>query len=80
VVWLKRDVRLSDHQCIALAARQSEMPIVLLYVYERCHLQSDTYHESHHAFINQGLAELELACEQSRTLAVGSRIAWQWTL
>lgn len=59
VVWLKRDVRLSDHQCIALAARQSEMPIVLLYVYERCHLQSDTYHESHHAFINQGLAELD---------------------
>ena len=32
---------------------------MILYVYEHCHLQSKEYHESHHKFINEGLAELD---------------------
>ena len=68
VVWLKRDVRLTDHEplCLALAC---EEPVLLLYIYEPAHLQSDTYHESHHIFINEGLAELD---EQARALSGGA--------
>ena len=67
VVWLKRDVRLTDHEPLCLAAKCAE-PTLLLYVYEPCHLQSDTYHEAHHNFINEGLAELD---EQVRALSSG---------
>lgn len=58
VVWLKRDVRLVDHEALAISASGIE-PTLLLYVYEDCHLQSDTYHEAHHTFINDGLADLD---------------------
>ena len=58
VVWLKRDARLLDHEPLYLAASRDE-PMVLLYVYEDCHLKSDTYHEAHHNFINEGLADVD---------------------
>lgn len=58
VVWLKRDARLTDHEPLSLAAR-SDLPLLLLAVYEPCHLTSDTYHEAHHGFINEGLAEMD---------------------
>ena len=58
VVWLRRDVRLRDHEPLCLAASRDE-PMLLLYVYEDCHLKSDTYHEAHHTFINGGLADLD---------------------
>lgn len=58
VVWLKRDVRLDDHEPLTLASKE-ELPCIVLYVYEPELLQSDTYHESHHIFINEGLAELD---------------------
>ena len=58
VVWLRRDVRLRDHEPLCLAASRNE-PMLLLYVYEDCHLKSDTYHEAHHTFINGGLADLD---------------------
>ena len=41
------------------AAAANSLPIVLLYIYEPEHLQSDTYHEAHHTFINEGLADLD---------------------
>jgi len=37
-------------------------------VYEPCHLQSDSYHEAHHVFINEGLADLD---GRVRTIASG---------
>ena len=58
VVWLKRDVRLIDHEPLSLAVSQPEH-MILLYVYEDCHLGSDVYHEAHHQFINEGLADLD---------------------
>jgi deoxyribodipyrimidine photo-lyase len=58
VVWLKRDVRFVDHEPLALAAAD-KLPCVVLYIYEPELLASDTYHESHHKFINEGLAELD---------------------
>jgi deoxyribodipyrimidine photo-lyase len=65
LVWLKRDVRLLDHEPLSLAASRAE-PLVILYVYEPCHLTSDTYHEAQHRFINEGLADLN---EQLRTIS-----------
>jgi deoxyribodipyrimidine photo-lyase len=58
VVWLKRDVRFVDHEPLALAAADN-LPCVVLYIYEPELLTSDTYHESHHKFVNEGLAELD---------------------
>jgi len=58
IVWLKRDARLIDHEPLVLAASR-ELPLLLLYIYEPCHLQSDVYHESHHRFINEGLVDLD---------------------
>ena len=51
-------MRLLDHEPLTLAAARAE-PTVILYVYEDCHLKSDTYHAAHHVFINDGLADLD---------------------
>jgi deoxyribodipyrimidine photo-lyase len=59
VVWLKRDARVLDHEPLSLAAAE-KLPCIVLYIYEPEILTSDTYHESHHKFINEGLAELDL--------------------
>lgn len=58
VVWLKRDARLLDHEPLCISAAREE-PTLLLYVYEDCHLTSDTYHEAHHTLVNDGLADLD---------------------
>ena len=57
VVWIKRDARLHDHEPLALAAAEA-LPCIVMFVYEPELLESDTYHESHHKFINEGLEEL----------------------
>jgi deoxyribodipyrimidine photo-lyase len=67
VVWIKRDARFIDHEPLSLAAAD-KLPCIVLYIYEPEHLQSATYHESHHIFINQGLSELDA---KLRASAVG---------
>lgn len=67
VVWLKRDVRVHDHEPLSLASK-SDLPCIVLYVYEPQHMSSDTYHEAHHNFINDGLAELDAKIQ---AIAVG---------
>ena len=42
VVWLKRDVRLIDHEPLSLAAAE-KLPCVVIYIYEPELLTSDTY-------------------------------------
>eukprot|EP00930_Biecheleria_cincta_P036055 TRINITY_DN24758_c0_g1_i1.p1 TRINITY_DN24758_c0_g1~~TRINITY_DN24758_c0_g1_i1.p1 ORF type:complete len:567 (+),score=71.26 TRINITY_DN24758_c0_g1_i1:58-1758(+) len=58
LVWLKRDVRLSDHEPLTLAC-SSGWPFMLLYMYEPDQLLHETMHGSHIAFVNEGLRELE---------------------
>jgi hypothetical protein len=58
VVWIKRDARFIDHEPLSLAAAD-KLPCIVLYIYEPAHLKSAVYHESHHQFINEGLAELD---------------------
>lgn len=69
VVWLKRDLRLRDHQAIFLAS-QSNTPIVLLYIIEPILLDDPHYDLRHWRFIWQSLQDLnqQLAEYNSRIL------------
>lgn len=57
LVWLKRDLRLRDHQalCEAIALRQ---PIVLAYIIEPIHMLDDHMDIRHWRFIYQSLNDL----------------------
>ena len=57
VVWLKRDLRLVDHQPFVEAARQGGK-VVALYMYEPIVIEAADYSDRHHGFINQTLVEL----------------------
>lgn len=58
VVWLKRDLRLEDHEplCAAIA---SGYPVLLLYVFEAIWVQDPHYSNMHLRFIKQGLQYLQ---------------------
>jgi deoxyribodipyrimidine photo-lyase len=58
VVWLKRDVRLVDHEPLFIAGA-SGRNFMLLYMYEPDQLFHETVHGSHIAFVNEGLDELD---------------------
>jgi len=58
IVWLKRDVRLRDHEPFARAA-EGGRPFLILYMYEPDQLFHQTVHGSHIAFANEGLSELD---------------------
>ncbi len=57
VVWLKRDLRLSDHAPLREAARRG--PCLVLYVYEPELLRAPEFDPSHLVFINDCLVELD---------------------
>ncbi len=54
VVWLKRDLRLEDHQPLC-EALDSERPLVLLYCFEPMLLEDQRYSERHWRFVTQSL-------------------------
>ncbi|MDY0205320.1 MAG: deoxyribodipyrimidine photo-lyase [Pseudomonas sp.] len=58
VVWLKRDLRLSDHQPLADAAA-SGLPVVLLYCFEPMLLSDPHYSARHWRFIRESLQDLQ---------------------
>ncbi len=59
VVWLKRDLRLRDHQPLFQAAKQDEL--IILYVYEPSVMTAEDFDACHLEFINQSLTELDEA-------------------
>ena len=61
VVWLKRDLRLSDHQPLAKAA---EGQSIVLYVAEPSLRAAEDFDDCHKDFINQSLADLAPRLEQ----------------
>ena len=65
LVWLKRDLRLSDHQPL-LEAAASGLPVLLLYCFEPEQIQDPHYSARHWRFIRQALQDLQ------RRLPVGS--------
>jgi len=57
VVWLKKDLRASDHRPLWEATRRHRR-VIALYIYEPEWLQSYEFHSSHLVFLNQSLSEL----------------------
>lgn len=58
VVWLKRDLRLTDHQPLAEAAA-SGLPVLLLYCFEPMLLNDPHYSSRHWRFIRESLEDLQ---------------------
>jgi deoxyribodipyrimidine photo-lyase len=58
VVWLKRDLRLSDHQAL-LSAHQSGLPVVLLYCFEPMLHTDPHYDQRHWRFVKQSLTDIQ---------------------
>ena len=56
LVWFKRDLRISDHLPLAMAAQKGKC--VCLYVYEPELIEADDFDGAHLKFINDSLAEL----------------------
>lgn len=71
IVWLKRDLRLTDHAplCQALAANS---PFILLYIFEPLLIQDSHYSDRHWRFIYQSLCDMQrqLNQQQRGTLTV----------
>ena len=81
LVWLKRDLRIDDHEALATAAARGTC--VVLYVYEPDYYAMPEFDPSHHTFIDASLAELEraLAARGARPgtkSAMGEMVAAGW--
>ncbi|WP_318432793.1 deoxyribodipyrimidine photo-lyase [Photobacterium leiognathi] len=57
VVWLKRDLRLTDHQALSVATN-SDLPVMLIYIMEPMLLSDPHYSERHWRFIWQSLQDM----------------------
>ena len=57
VVWLKRDLRLSDHAPL-LAAAKTGLPVLLVYCFEGMLLNDAHYSERHWRFVSQSLRDM----------------------
>jgi deoxyribodipyrimidine photo-lyase len=73
IVWLKRDLRLEDHEPLALAGKQVGR-VLLVYLFEPMVLHDAHYSERHWRFIHQSLVDLDTQLEQfgTRVLRVQS--------
>lgn len=58
IVWFKRDLRLMDHQPLKRAA-QSELPALLLYVFEPSLVDDSHYADRHWRFVRESLEEMQ---------------------
>ena len=56
LVWLKKDLRIQDHEPLRLASEKG--PVICLYVYELSWMQAPDFDAMHLHFINQSLTEL----------------------
>lgn len=58
IVWLKRDLRLSDHQPLKRAA-ESELPCLLVYIFEPSLIDDPHYGDRHWRFVWESLSEMK---------------------
>ncbi|MEY4778325.1 MAG: hypothetical protein RIS13_1073, partial [Bacteroidota bacterium] len=59
IVWLKRDLRLTDHEPLALAQAQG-LPILLVYCFEPSVMHYDDSDTRHWRFVYQSLQDMQL--------------------
>ncbi len=62
LVWFKRDLRLRDHEPLALA-RQDGLPTLLLYAFEPSVMAAPQYDERHWRFVWQSLCDMNRQLE-----------------
>ena len=68
VIWLKRDLRLSDHKPLAMAA-QCDLPVLLIYCYEPSLMATRESDERHWRFVMQSVEDMN-----ARLSAYGTRV------
>ena len=75
VVWLKRDLRLQDNEAI-FNATKTNIPTLLLYVFEKSLVNDSHYSPRHWNFIKQSLVDINKQLEKSDThvLTVSSEV------
>ncbi|AOE49931.1 FAD-binding domain-containing protein [Kangiella sediminilitoris] len=59
LVWLKRDLRLTDHEPLALACKQDE-PLLLLYIFEPSLIGDQHYSPRHWRFVWESLQDIQM--------------------
>ena len=64
IVWFKRDLRLSDHPPLK-AAEESELPTILLYIFEPSLVSSGNYSDRHWRFVYQSIEEMNNTLRRS---------------
>lgn len=69
VVWLKRDLRLQDHQALTWAA-ESGLPTLLIYNFEPFMLEDKHYSARHWTFVCQSLLDIHSKLPESSLLCV----------
>lgn len=71
IVWFKRDLRILDHEPLALAA-QCGLPLLCIYILEPMLINDAHYSERHFNFIKESLRELmyQLAIKGSNLLII----------
>jgi len=57
IVWLKRDIRINDHQPL-LEASKSDLPTLIFYAWEPSLMQASDYSKRHWRFIAESLEDL----------------------
>ena len=70
IVWLKRDLRLMDHEPL-LRAQQEGIPFLILFCFEPSVMQYDDSDVRHWRFISESLVEM-----RNRLLNYQQRIYW----
>jgi deoxyribodipyrimidine photo-lyase len=75
VIWLKRDLRLTDHGPLAAVAQRKDRDVCILYLYEPDQLAEPSVHGSHVLFANEGLVDLDTKLSNLRRLSSGQNAA-----
>jgi deoxyribodipyrimidine photo-lyase len=75
LVWLKRDLRLQDHEPLKFAI-DSEFPTILLYIFEPSLINSDDSDVRHWRFVWKSLLDIksQLTDCQSLTILYGDAL------
>ena len=72
VVWLKRDLRLQDHEALQKALKSSKK-VLLLYVFEEFLLEDSHTSERHWNFIKESLQEINVQLQPLQTKVLSVR-------
>jgi deoxyribodipyrimidine photo-lyase len=73
VVWLKRDLRISDHQPLYNAVKTG-LPVLIMYCFEDFLVNDPHYSERHWQFITESLVDIQHAIPNGALFVAGGNI------